>query len=72
MDLTIGDFGWAWHRLKEGERVFRSDGMVKGCFCIWLTGTIFLPRLDMDMESMQGNRDLRIQLLLKPRRIQYP
>ena len=71
MDLTIGDFGWAWHRLKEGG-VFRSGWNGKGMFCIWLTGTIFLPRLDMDMESMQGNRDLRIQLLLKPRRIQYP
>ena len=54
MDLTIGDFGWAWHRLKKEKGYFVPDGMVKGCFCIWLTGTIFLPRLDMDMEVCRG------------------
>ncbi|MED3244912.1 DUF2829 domain-containing protein, partial [Bacillus thuringiensis] len=41
MDLTIGDFGWAWHRLKEGERVFRSGWNGKGMFLYMVNGNDF-------------------------------
>ncbi|MEC3031124.1 DUF2829 domain-containing protein [Bacillus thuringiensis] len=41
MNLTIGDFGWAWHRLKEGERVFRSGWNGKGMFLYLVNGNDF-------------------------------
>ncbi|PEB52458.1 hypothetical protein COO03_11770 [Bacillus sp. AFS098217] len=38
MNATIGDFGWALQRLKEGAKVFRSGWNGKGMFAVYQKG----------------------------------
>ncbi|PFP97703.1 hypothetical protein COK06_13260 [Bacillus cereus] len=38
MNATIGDFGWALQRLKDGAKVFRSGWNGKGMFAVYQKG----------------------------------